>query len=115
LAPHEERVDHDLVNKVLDFASAVRSSLSMMQDENYISQAMSEYADAPYSNLALISWQVFLKVCDMFGCSTIPMKSGFVPKRGSKIYYDKLIEGDLAEVRHVFARVVFDTVYPPNT
>lgn len=51
----------------------------------------------------------------MFGCSTIPMKSGFVPKRGSKIYYDKLIEGDLAEVRHVFARVVFDTVYPPNT
>lgn len=52
LAPHEERVDHDLVNKVLDFASAVRSSLSMMQDENYISQAMSEYADAPYSNLA---------------------------------------------------------------
>lgn len=52
LEPHEERVDHDLINEVLDLASAVKSSLIMMQDENYISQAMSEYADAPYSNLA---------------------------------------------------------------
>lgn len=38
----------------------------------------------------------------------------FIPKQGSKINYYALVQGGLPEVRHVFARVVFDTVYPPN-
>lgn len=36
----------------------------------------------------------------------------FVPKQDSKIDYESLAQGGLAEVRHIFARVVFDTMYP---
>ena len=39
----------------------------------------------------------------------------FVPKQGSKIDSELLTLGSLEEVRHVFARVVFDTVYPVST
>ena len=36
----------------------------------------------------------------------------FVPKQGIEIDYELLAEGNLKEVRHAFARVVFDTVFP---
>ena len=35
-----------------------------------------------------------------------------MPKQGSKIDYESLAVGNLPEVRHIFARVVFDTIYP---
>lgn len=39
---------------------------------------------------------------------------GFESKQGSKIEYALLYSGDIPETRHVFARVVFDTVFPLN-
>lgn len=39
----------------------------------------------------------------------------FVAKQGSEIDNELLTLGSLEEVRHVFARVVFDTVYPVST
>lgn len=41
-------------------------------------------------------------------------EKGFVAKKGNKIDYELLASGSLQEVRHVFARVVFDTIYPLN-
>ncbi|XP_072958449.1 uncharacterized protein [Typha angustifolia] len=115
LEPRKWDADGDLVGEVLDFASAVSASLSSMTDEYFVSQAMATYPQAPYSDLVFIPLQSYLKVCRIFDCIRNRERDrGFVPKRGSKINYFNLVNGGLAEVRHVLARVVFDTVYPPN-
>ena len=67
-----------------------------------------------------LNFQVFispaltLKVVAIFECVRGGKERGFVPKRGSKIDYEALALGRLNEVRHMFARIVFDTVYPPQ-
>lgn len=62
----------------------------------------------------LISLALYLNVGKIFQCVGDPVRQrGFVPRQ-SKINYDNLAEGSLTELRHVFARVVFDTVYPLN-
>lgn len=48
----------------------------------------------------------------MFECVTLGKEKSFIAKQGSKIDYDLLALGNLQEVRHVFARVVFDTIFP---
>lgn len=48
----------------------------------------------------------------MFECVAGGREKGFVQKNGSKIDYELLAMGSLKEVRHAFARVVFDTIYP---
>lgn len=57
---------------------------------------------------------VYLRVCRIFECSRDGPEKGFLPKQGRKIDYEMLGLGGLQEVRHTFARVVFDTVYPVN-
>lgn len=57
---------------------------------------------------------LYLKVCRMFDCVRHGAEKGFVPKQGSEINYEMLALGSLQEVRHTFARIVFDTVYPLN-
>jgi len=57
---------------------------------------------------------VYLRVCRIFECSRDGPEKGFMPKQGRKIDYEMLGLGSLQEVRHTFARVVFDTVYPLN-
>lgn len=42
------------------------------------------------------------------------MESGFVLDQDREIDYEPLAQGCLQEVRHVFGRIVFDNVYPPN-
>ncbi|KAK1358992.1 hypothetical protein POM88_043466 [Heracleum sosnowskyi] len=69
---------------------AVRRALSHMTDEYHVAKAMSAFLKAPKSDL----------------------QKDFVAKQGSKIDNELLTLGSLEEVRHVFARVVFDTVYP---
>ncbi|XP_008791060.1 uncharacterized protein LOC103708071 [Phoenix dactylifera] len=106
--------DHELVKEVVDLSSAVNAALSSMTDEYFVSKAMAGYPRAPCSDMVFIPLQVYLMVCRMFECVGHGDKdSRFIPKRG-KINYHVLAQGGLAEVRHVFARVVFDTVYPPN-
>lgn len=67
--------------------------------------------------LSQLNFQVFiplalyLRVCKIFDCVRENKEKGFVSKEGSKIDYQKLALGALEEVRHVFARVVFDTIY----
>jgi hypothetical protein len=57
----------------------------------------------------------YLKVCRIFECVKAGPEKGFVAKQGSKIDYESLALGGMQEVRHVFARIVFDTVYPLKT
>lgn len=55
---------------------------------------------------------LYLRVCKMFECVGRGREKGFTPKHGSKIDYELLAMGSLKEIRHAFARVVFDTIYP---
>lgn len=55
---------------------------------------------------------MYLKAVDFFDCVKVSTGEKFLSKKGREINYEYLARGDLQEVRHVFARIVFDTVYP---
>lgn len=58
---------------------------------------------------------LYLRACRLFECvGKGGRERGFFPKQGSKLDYELLAAGSLQEVRHTFARIVFDTVYPLN-
>ncbi|XP_057466453.1 uncharacterized protein LOC130755899 isoform X1 [Actinidia eriantha] len=101
-----------LIDEVMNLAASVKSIMTNMTDEYFVSKAMSMYNKAPYSDLVFIPLGLYLKVCRMFECVREGKEKGFVPKQGSKINYELLALGSLQEVRHVFARIVFDSVYP---
>lgn len=104
-----------LKDEVVDLAASVKCALTKMTDEYFVSQAMSMYHKAPYSDLVFITLGLYLRTCRIFECAREEGKEkGFVSKQGSKIDYELLAFGSLQEVRHVFARIVFDTVYPIN-
>ncbi|KAA8532215.1 hypothetical protein F0562_032260 [Nyssa sinensis] len=106
--------DDALINKVVDLAVSVKAALCKMTDEHFVSQAMIEYPQAPHSDLVFIPLALSMRVSMLFECVRRGKEKGFVPKRGSKINYESLALGKLHEVRHMFARVIFDTVYPPK-
>ncbi|KAK4264561.1 hypothetical protein QN277_025720 [Acacia crassicarpa] len=105
--------DEELAEEIMDLADSVKGSLLQMTDERFVSQAMADFPQAPYSDLVFIPLGVYLKARNIFDCVTvIDAARKFVSKRGRKINYESLAAGDLREIRHVFARIVFDTVYP---
>ncbi|CAL5395892.1 unnamed protein product [Camellia sinensis] len=114
LEPGSIDSDDALINEVMDLAVSVKTALCKMTDEHFVSRAMIEYPQAPHSDLVFISLALSLKVSTIFECVRRGKEKGFVPKRGSKIDYECLALGRLHEVRHMFARIVFDTVYPPQ-
>ncbi|CAL5338079.1 hypothetical protein CsSME_00021552 [Camellia sinensis var. sinensis] len=114
LEPGSIDSDDALINEVMDLAISVKTALCKMTDEHFVSRAMIEYPQAPHSDLVFISLALSLKVSTIFECVRRGKEKGFVPKRGSKIDYESLALGRLHEVRHMFARIVFDTVYPPQ-
>lgn len=101
-----------LRDEVVNLVTSLKRALNNMTDEQIVSQAMAAYPQAPYSDLVLIPWGLSLRVCRIFSCITSGAERGFIPKQGSKIDYESLAQGALPEVRHIFARVVFDTIYP---
>ncbi|KAK9278938.1 hypothetical protein L1049_028520 [Liquidambar formosana] len=101
-----------LTNEVMDLAGSVKHALSQMTDEYFVSQAMAGYPQAPYSDLVFIPLGLYLRVGRIFECVKEGKEKGYVSKQGSRIDYEMLALGSLQEVRHVFARIVFDTVYP---
>ncbi|KAK4362717.1 hypothetical protein RND71_017958 [Anisodus tanguticus] len=116
---HElESQDLDLAalkEEVVELATSVQRALTNMTDEYFVSRAMANYPKAPYSDLVFIPLALYLKACKVFQCVRMGKEKVFVPKQGSKIDYELLALGSLQEVRHVFARIVFDTIYPLNT
>ncbi|KAF7124595.1 hypothetical protein RHSIM_Rhsim12G0018600 [Rhododendron simsii] len=116
LEPGSIDSDATLIGEVIDLAASAKDALDKMTDEHSVSQAMRAYPQAPYSDLVFISLALHEKAGMIFHCVRKGKEKGFVPKGGSKINYESLALGRLSEVRHVFARIVFDTVYPlqPN-
>uniref|UniRef100_A0A9I9DYE2 Uncharacterized protein n=1 Tax=Cucumis melo TaxID=3656 RepID=A0A9I9DYE2_CUCME len=100
-----------LIDEVMDLTTSVKVALHKMTDEHFVSLALESYPQAPASDLVFIPLVVYLKVCKIFECVVEGAERGFVPKRG-KINYECLALGNVPELRHVFARIVFDTVYP---
>lgn len=103
-----------LVHKTINFAALVKTALCNMTDGCYVSKAMAKYPKAPSSDLVFIPMALFLRASKIFECVRRSMEARFVHRQGRKIDYESLAMGSLEEVRHVFARIVFDTVYPPN-
>ncbi|XP_031740541.1 uncharacterized protein LOC101203603 isoform X2 [Cucumis sativus] len=110
---HKES-DYSLVEQVIDLADSVNSVLWKMTNSQYVSRAMIKYPQAPWSDLVFISQSLSISVCKIFDCVRRGNETGSVPKRSRRINHDSLAMGNLSEVRHVFARIVFDTVYPRN-
>lgn len=104
-----------LKEEVVELATSVQRALTNMTDEYSVSRAMANYPKAPYSDLVFIPLALYLKACKVCQCVRMGREKGFVAKQGSKIDYELLASGSLQEVRHVFARIVFDTIYPLNT
>ncbi|CAH9080278.1 unnamed protein product [Cuscuta europaea] len=104
--------DEELLNEVMDLSVDVKCTLHKMSDERVVSRALIKYPQAPQSSMVFISPALLQKVCSIFECVRRVEENGHAQKRGSKIDYDALALGRLYEVRHIFARVVFDTVYP---
>ncbi|KAG5035785.1 hypothetical protein JHK87_010695 [Glycine soja] len=102
--------------EILDLAESVRGTILQMTNEYFVSQAMADYPQAPRSNLVFIPITLYVKVYNMFDCVRRSTVKKFLSKQHRKIDYQSLALGNLQEVRHVFARIVFDTVYPlcPN-
>ncbi|XAR48233.1 Polynucleotide adenylyltransferase [Bertholletia excelsa] len=104
-----------LINEVLDLAESVNAALRKMTDRHFVSQAMIKYPQAPRSDLIFISTALSLKTCMIFDCIRRGSgRKGPVLPRRNKIDYESLALGKLQEVRYMFARIVFDTIYPPN-
>ncbi|XP_074316517.1 uncharacterized protein LOC141652809 [Silene latifolia] len=100
-----------LKKELLNLAVSVNMALSSMTDEHAVSRAMAKYPQAPHSDLVIIPLGLYIRVCNILESVSKGRKHGFI-KKGGKIDYDMLAIGRSSEVRHVFARVVFDTIYP---
>ncbi|XP_031406360.1 uncharacterized protein LOC116214964 [Punica granatum] len=110
----QEQWDSDpeaLRDEVMNLAASVKEVLSNMTDQYFVSQALAGYPGAPCSNLVFIHQDLYIRACRMFQCVTRGPEDGFTAKQGG-INYEELAQGNLQDVRHTFARVVFDTVYP---
>ena len=55
--PQDLDSDESLIDEIMGLAASVKSSLINMTDERFVSQAMSKYPQAPYSEL--VRFQLF--------------------------------------------------------
>ncbi|KAK2970596.1 hypothetical protein RJ640_011785 [Escallonia rubra] len=106
--------DAALMDEVIDLAASVKDALQKLADERYVSRALIKYPQAPHSDLVFISLALTLKVSTIFDCVRRGKVKGFVTKPRNEIDYESLALGQLQEIRRMFARIVFDTVYPPE-
>ncbi|CAK8579107.1 unnamed protein product [Lathyrus sativus] len=103
-----------LANEVVDLAKSVKLSLLQMTSRHSVARAMADYPQAPHSDMVFIPLGMYLKALSIFDCLKASGSKKFSSKKGKKIDYESLAHGDLLETRHVFARIVFDTVYPQS-
>ncbi|KAK7410993.1 hypothetical protein VNO78_02292 [Psophocarpus tetragonolobus] len=98
--------------EIVDLAKNVRGTILQMTNVYFVSQATADYPQAPASNLVFIPIGLSIKVCNIFYRIRASANKKNLSKQSRKIDYESLARGDLLEVRHVFARIVFDTLYP---
>nr|XP_011463230.1 PREDICTED: uncharacterized protein LOC101314744 [Fragaria vesca subsp. vesca] len=108
-----QRLDSGAYTKeIRDLEASFRRAIDHMTDAQIVSEAMAAYPQAPFSDLVFIPWGLSLRVSRIFNCVKVGGELGSVAKQSSKIDYESLAQGSLPEIRHMFARVVFDTIYP---
>ncbi|CAH2034125.1 unnamed protein product [Thlaspi arvense] len=112
-----EIVDSDskLSQQVMSLADSIKSAARKLSDRDYLANAMSKYPQAPSSDMVFMSRAMLERVQKMFG--SVRRKGNEergVPSLDRRINYKSLALGDFHETRRVFARIVFDTVYPPT-
>jgi hypothetical protein len=59
-----------------------------------------------------IPLELYVKTFNVFECVKRSAVKKSLSKQGMKIDYESLANGDIQEIRHVFARIVFDTAFP---
>ncbi|ESQ34052.1 hypothetical protein EUTSA_v10007307mg [Eutrema salsugineum] len=118
LSGHEkDTVDSDskLSKQVMSLAESIKSAARKMNDRDYLANAMSKYPQAPSSDMVFMSKLMLERVQKMFGSvRRRGNEERGVPSLDRRINYKSLALGDFHETRRVFARIVFDTVYPPT-
>ncbi|KAL0695560.1 hypothetical protein Bca4012_062740 [Brassica carinata] len=118
LSVHEKDIagsSSKLSQQVMSLADSVKSAAKKMNDRDYLANAMSKYPQAPSSDMVFMSRPLLERVQRMFG--SVRRKGDGergVPSLDRRINYKSLALGDFHETRRVFARIVFDTVYPPK-
>nr|AFK42139.1 unknown [Lotus japonicus] len=83
-----------------------------MTTRHMVSQAMADYPQAPHPDMVFISLGMYLKAISIFYCLRARAGRNFLSKQVIKTDYESLAHGDLQEVWHMLAMVVFDIVYP---
>ncbi|GAU25484.1 hypothetical protein TSUD_71380 [Trifolium subterraneum] len=101
-----------LKNEILDLTQSVKESLLQMTSRHSVARAMADYPKAPRSDMVFIPLAMYLKALGIFDCLKGSASERRLLKKGRKIDYESLARGDRLEIRQLFARVVFETVYP---
>uniref|UniRef100_A0A1J3CQ33 Poly(A) polymerase I n=1 Tax=Noccaea caerulescens TaxID=107243 RepID=A0A1J3CQ33_NOCCA len=118
LSGHEKDIadsNSKLSQQVINFAESIKSAARKMNDRDYLANAMSKYPQAPGSDMVFMSKPLLERVEKMFGSVRRKGKEEReAPNLERRINYKSLALGDFHETRRVFARIVFDTVYPPT-
>ncbi|XP_057870368.2 uncharacterized protein LOC131077029 isoform X1 [Cryptomeria japonica] len=108
----ESESNEKVMNKILDLAGEVKSTLSAMTDADAVSQAMSKYyPQAPFSDLVFITIPTFSRVRSIFACVGGHREERVRSKEDVEINYRSLVDGELKELRFVFAKIVIDSLY----
>ncbi|CAL9216511.1 unnamed protein product [Arabidopsis halleri] len=119
LSDHEKDTadsESKLSQQVIKLAESIRSAARKLNDRDYIANAMSKYPQAPGSDMVFLSRPMLERVEKMFGSVRRKrnQETEDVPSLERRINYKSLALGDFHETRRVFARIVFDTIYPPT-
>lgn len=80
LEPGISHTSSSLFKEIKDLQSSVEDALSNMADESFVSQAMSKYPQAPFSDLVSICFLFPLIFCNSFNfsCFTVSIQSYFL-------------------------------------
>eukprot|EP00252_Welwitschia_mirabilis_P023151 TRINITY_DN6480_c0_g1_i1.p1 TRINITY_DN6480_c0_g1~~TRINITY_DN6480_c0_g1_i1.p1 ORF type:complete len:534 (+),score=83.90 TRINITY_DN6480_c0_g1_i1:162-1763(+) len=107
----ENLPDEAVIERVINLADTVNSSLIAMMDKDTVSQAMSKYPQAPFSDLVFITQQTYSKVVNIFGLTSHPPASNGKSKKGDQINYEALLMGETEEMRFAFAKIIIEALY----
>ncbi|KAJ0037617.1 hypothetical protein Pint_23805 [Pistacia integerrima] len=109
--PKSQKLDNvALMYQVINLATSIIAVLHKMTHEYSVPQSMSQSPQAV--NLFFVPPEISEDICKIFECVRYGMERGSVPKLEKEINYELLALGNLQETRHLFGRIVLNTVYP---
>lgn len=100
-----------LLEGVFNLASEAIAALDSMVNKTSPCRATSKNSQVPFSDLVFISKPLRVKVAKIFDIAGGKEEHKCHNRKSLKINYESLGNGDLEEVRFVFAKVVLGTLY----